>query len=123
MGLRLQIYDFNEDIPFNIMHSSLPFLILISFVMFVVRKEIGKVQTNHKHNASPIGECFIMFRILQLKLVIFSIIPIYLLFTMKTLVTCSHVSFIPCPFCHFVNLICISIDCFLILITLTSKLL
>jgi hypothetical protein len=84
MGLRLQIYDFNEDILFNIMHSSLPFVILISFVMFVVSKEIGKVQTNHKHNASPIGEIFTMFRILQLKLVIFSIIPTYLLFIIKT---------------------------------------
>jgi hypothetical protein len=66
------------------MHSSLPFVILISFVMFVVSKEIGKVQMNHKHNGSPIGDFFTMFRILQLKLVIFSIIPTYLLFTMKT---------------------------------------
>jgi hypothetical protein len=66
------------------MHSFLPFVILISFVMFVVSKEIGKVQTNHKHNGSPIGDFFTMFKILQLKLVIFSIIPTYLLFTMKT---------------------------------------
>jgi hypothetical protein len=84
MGLRLQRYDFNEDIPFNIMHSSLPFVILTSFVMVVVSKEIGKVQSNHQHNASTIGEFFIMFRILQLKLLIFSIIPTYLLFTIKT---------------------------------------
>ncbi len=89
MGLRLQRYDFNKDILFNIMHSSLPFVILISFVMFVVSKKIGKVQSNHQHNASPIGEFFTMFRTLQLKLFIFSIIPTYLLFIMKTQL-CVH---------------------------------
>jgi hypothetical protein len=66
------------------MHSSLPFFILISFVIFVVSKEIGKVQSNHQCNASPIGEFFTMFMILQLKLPIFSIVPTYLLFIMKT---------------------------------------
>lgn len=88
MGLRLQRYDFNKDILFNIMHSSLPFVILVRFVMFVVSKEIGKVQSNHQRNASPIGDFFTMFRILQLKLLIFSIIPTYLLFTIKTQLQC-----------------------------------
>jgi hypothetical protein len=38
------------------MHFSIPFIILLSFLMFVASKEIGRVQINCQHNINPIGE-------------------------------------------------------------------
>jgi hypothetical protein len=38
------------------MHFSIPFTILLSFLMFVASKKIGRVQINDQHNIDPIGK-------------------------------------------------------------------